>query len=139
MNLNLEARKPVPFVRTGKVGLFGFTLIEVLIASTLFFVGAFVILNLVSQCLRSVSSLQDPSPNAGMLAAELSLTNKLVEGTDSGDFGDIYPGYSWERNVAIAPDATNALYQVDFTIYKSSGRGRGVVVDSELHTQFYRP
>ncbi len=119
-----NATKPPPL---------GFTLMEVLIASTLFFIGAFVILNLVGQGLRGLRVLQEISPDPGMLAAELSLTNKLVESSDCGDFGDIYPGYSWCRDIYLAPDATNALFQVDFTILKD---GRE---DSKLHTQFYRP
>src|SRR5262245_43913614 len=78
-----------------------FTLLEVSIAVAIFFMAVFAILGLVSNTLRNARALQRVEADAGMLAGELSLTNRLYEGFDSGDFsgfsesGDMYPGYSW--------------------------------------------
>src|SRR5271154_5004825 len=75
----------------------GFTILEVMIAVAVFFIGTFAILALVSQSLDNARRLQRPLVDAGMLASQLSLTNQLVEGTESGDAGDLlgdnYKGY----------------------------------------------
>ena len=103
-------------------GLNAFTLLEVIIACAIFFMVAFAILGLVTRSLAAARSLQLRHPDAGLLAAALTLTNKLEEGTASGDFEEFYPGlysgYNWTREVYEA--ASNGLFQVDFTIYQSS-------------------
>ncbi len=38
--------------------------------------------------------LERPMVDAAMLASELSLTNQIVETSQSGDFGKLYPGYN---------------------------------------------
>src|SRR5438552_632274 len=75
-----------------------FTLLEVVIAAGIFFMATFAILGVVSGTVRNARGVQKTDVDAGMLAADLSLTNKLVEGTTSGDFGDLYPGYTWQRD-----------------------------------------
>ena len=113
-----------------------FTLLEVMIAMGIFFMCIFVILELVSTNLRHVQRLQKPSVDIGSLASELSLTNKLEEGGDSGNFGSLYPGVSWSREIKIV--GTNGLFQVDFTVLDSSGGGRQPV-QSTLSIFLYRP
>lgn len=73
-----------------------FTLIEVVVAVGVFFMAMFAILGVMSQCIRAVSSLQKDSPTAGMVAAQAMANDKWEEGSDSGDFGDFYPDYTWE-------------------------------------------
>lgn len=120
--------------------LWSFTLLEVLIASAIFFTMAFAVLELVTRGLAGVKVLQQREPDAGLLAAAMSLTNKLEEGSESGDFEDIapglYPGYSWARDIYEV--GSNGLFQVDFTVIRRSGKGHG---PSETHmsTLFYRP
>jgi len=97
-----------------------FTLLEVMIALTIFFMAIFTILGSVSRSLGAARSLQQKFPEIDALAAELMLTNKLEEGTIEGDFGDLYPGYTWRRETYLK--ATNGLFQVDFTIQSSKGR-----------------
>ena len=58
-----------------------FSLLEVMIAIGIFFVAVFAILGLVSSSLANARRLQRPIIDAGELAGELSLTNKLVEGS----------------------------------------------------------
>jgi Tfp pilus assembly protein PilV len=91
-----------------------FTLLEVLIAMGIFFVSIFTILDLVSQNLRMARSLKLETVDVTSAISDLLLTNRLEEGTESGDFGDFAPGYIWSRNVMEV--ATNGLFRVDVTI-----------------------
>ena len=132
---------PKPEVRSQKsVGasrpLSAFTLLEVMIAMGIFFMFIFAILELVSTNLRHVQRLQKPTVDIGSLASELSLTNKLEESGDSGNFGSLYPGVSWSREIKIV--GTNGLFQVDFTVLDGSAGGRQLV-QSTLSIFLYRP
>ena len=102
----------------------------------IFFMCVFSILELVSTNLRHVQHLQKPNVDIGSLASELSLTNKLEEGSDAGNFGSLYSGVSWSRNITMV--ATNGLFQVDFTVQDSSAGGR-LPVQSTLSIFLYRP
>ena len=115
-----------------------FTLLEVVIALAIFFIAVFAILDLTSQCLRSARSLRNTSVNATSLAAELCLTNRLEEGFESGDFGELYPGHTWAREIYLSPlSPTNGLYQVDFVVFDNAGRKSQV--ESKLSILLYRP
>jgi hypothetical protein len=107
---------------------------EVMIALAIFFVAIFSILELVSQNLRAARLLQKPRVDIGSLAAELSLTNRLEEGSASGDFGELYPKCSWSRDIVQV--STNGLFQVDFTVVDMSV---GQPVESRLSIWLYRP
>src|SRR2546425_5216493 len=91
-----------------------FSLLEVMIAVALFFMAIFAILGLTSQSIGAAARLQRNEVDIASLAAELSLTNSLQEGGDSGDFGDLYPGASWTREITEV--GSNGLYRVDFTV-----------------------
>ena len=102
-----------------------FTLLEVMIALTIFFMAMFAILETVTRSLGAARSLQQKFPDIDALGAELIMmmkTNKLEEGSVDGDFGDLYPGYAWRRDINLR--ATNGLFQVDFVIQSSRGRQR---------------
>ncbi len=92
----------------------GFTLIEVMFAVVAFCTATFAILALVSQSLDIARRLQRPMVDAGLVASELSLTNKLVEGTASGDLsdmlGDKYKNFTYDY--AIDEAQTNKLFQL---------------------------
>lgn len=107
-----------------------------MIAIAIFFMCVFVILELVSTNLRHVQHLQKPSVDIGSLASELSLTNRLEEGGDSGNFGSLYPGVSWSRQITVV--GTNGLFQVDFLVQDGSAGGR-FPVESKLSIFLYRP
>jgi Tfp pilus assembly protein PilV len=87
---------------------------EVMIAAGIFFMAIFAILALVSTSLRSARNLRHIDVDAGMVAAQLYKTNKLSEGIDSGDFGDLYPDYSWQTDSELVE--TNGLWQVDIVV-----------------------
>jgi Tfp pilus assembly protein PilE len=110
----------------------GFSLLEVMIACVVFFVGTFTILALVSSSLENARRLQRPMVDAGLLASELSLTNQLVEDNTSGDFGDLYPGCNWTSKVQ--EDQTNKLFRVDYQVFN----GNKVLV-SKMSVLFFRP
>ncbi len=98
----------------------GFTILEVLVAVGVFFMCIFAILELTASSLRAARSLSRPVPDIGMLLPDLVLTNRLEEGTESGDFGQAYPGARWQREIFLA--GSNGLFQVDFTIYENGKR-----------------
>lgn len=115
-------------------GIRAFSLIEVMIAIAIFFMASFMILALVSSGLRTARMLRTTRPNAGMLAAELTLTNQLEEGVESGDFGKMYREYTWTKTTSEA--GTNGLWQVDFEIFR---RDQSHVPDSTMSIFVYSP
>jgi len=96
-----------------------FSLLEVMIACGIFFMAIFAILALVAGVLRNARALRSVDVDAGMVAAQMYKTNKLSEGFESGDFGNLCPDYSWETEITEA--GTNGLFQVDILV-----RRRGV-------------
>lgn len=104
-----------------------FTLLEVIVACTIFFLVAFAVLELVTRGLGMAKSLQQREPDAGMLAAVYMQTNILVEEMASGDFEDLYPelypGFTWER--ATTEVGSNGLFQVDYAVYHGQKSRRG--------------
>jgi hypothetical protein len=99
-----------------------FTLLEVMFAMVAFCTATFVILALVSNSLANARRLQRPMLDAGVLAAELLQTNRLVTGISSGNLGDLlgdsYQGYKWTRDIREVE--TNGLFQADFIIQSDS-------------------
>lgn len=124
MNLEIKSRAP---------GRQAFSLLEVMIAIGIFFAGVFVILGLVSNTLANARRLQRPMVDASMIASELSLTNKLVEGEYSGDFGELYPGYTW--NSVITEERTNKLFRVDYVVQNADNKA----VVSQMTLLLFRP
>ena len=115
-----------------------FTLLEVMFAMVAFCTATFVILALVSNSLANARRLQRPMVDAGVLAAELSQTNQLVEGVKSGELDDLlgnaYQGYRWTRDVQEVQ--TNKLFQVDFIVQSDYG-DKPVV--SKMSILLFRP
>jgi len=115
-----------------------FTLLEVMIAIGIFFMAVFSILGLVSGALENARRLQRPMVDAGVVAGVLSLTNQLVEGSQSGDLSDFlgktYQGYTW--TYAVQEVGSNKLFQVDFAV-QSDAPGRPVI--SKLSALYFRP
>jgi Tfp pilus assembly protein PilV len=111
-----------------------FTLLEVMIAAGIFFMCIFAILELVSSNLRHARMIQESHVDAGMLLADLCQTNKLTEGADSGDFGELYPGYTWSCNITQVK--TNGFFQIDYTVTRPGG---GPNSESTMSAFLYRP
>jgi Tfp pilus assembly protein PilV len=129
MNIgNPESRIPNPAAGAA------FSLLEVMIATAIFFTCTFAILQLVSTTLRNARVLQVREPNAGMLAAELALTNALVEEQMTGNFRESYPGFAWAQDVYQV--SSNGLFEADFTIHRRVGRSD---VASHMSILLFRP
>lgn len=124
---------PAPLRRGRGRSAPAFTLLEVALAMGLFFAMVFILLQITSTNLRIARALQHQGVDAASLAAEISLTNQLVEGMESGDFGDLHPGYEWRREINLV--GTNGLFEVRFEIYN----GRKSEPDSELVMLLFRP
>jgi hypothetical protein len=120
-------------IKTGADARRAFSLLEVMIAIGVFFMAVFVILALVSSSLENARRLQRPIVDAGMIASELSLTNELVEGDESGDFGDAYPGYSWTANITEVE--TNRLFDVHYEVQRDDDK----IVIQKMDVLFFRP
>jgi hypothetical protein len=93
-------------------------------AMVVFCTAMFVILAMVSNLLTNARRLQQRSMvDAGVVAAELSQTNQLVEGVYTKNLGDLlgdaYNGYSCTYDIEEAQ--TNKLFRVDFIIQGVSG------------------
>ena len=110
-----------------------FTLLEVMIAIGIFFTAMFAILELTTQNLRAARSLKNEGPTAGMVLAKISQTNLLYEGSEQGDFGDIFPTYSWVAETTLA--GTNGLYKLDIAVLRA-GAGEA---ESTMSAYLFRP
>jgi Tfp pilus assembly protein PilV len=110
-----------------------FSLLEVMIAIGIFFMCIFVILSLVSSSLKNARRLERPMVDAAMLASELSLTNQIVETSQSGDFGKLYPGYTWTADISEV--LTNRLFQVDYVVARNDTKE----AVQKMSVLFYRP
>ena len=119
--------------RPGSKGEIGraFTLIEVVLATAILFACMFAILGVLASGLHGATLLKKSGPTAGTVAAEMTLSNKLEAGFDSGTFGDLYPEYSWQRQISLY--STNGLFQVDIAVFHNGDQ------ISSLSTLFYRP
>ena len=105
-----------------------FSLLEVMVALAIFFASAFAILTLVSGGLANARYLERPQVDAAAVASIYSMTNKIVESTESGNLGDllgdIYRGYTWESTSVEVE--SNKLFRVDFMILQPGGGASGV-------------
>lgn len=115
-----------------------FSLLEVMIAIFIFFTASFAILTVVSNGLANARMLQRPQVDAAAIASVFSTTNKIIEGSESGDLGDVlgdtYRGYTWESE-SIEVES-NKLFEVDFVIHSPD---YGHPVFSKISTRFFRP
>ena len=119
----------------------GFSLLEVMIALGIFFLALFTILGLISQLLRNARAFQNKkAADAGMVHAYfLSVTNRVTEGLESGEFSDLaefngqYRDYGWEKETTFF--ASNGLWQVDYRVINH----RLGTVESAISTLYFDP
>ena len=117
-----------------------FTLLEVAIASAVLAVALFAILTLCITNLRTARALGRVHVDPTSIAALLSITNRLEEGVESGDFGDISPGYTWTRRISEynfgAGPVSNGLFLVEIDVMGGSGPNPD---KSSMQFLLYRP
>jgi hypothetical protein len=123
-------------MKTNRPAGAAFTLMEVMIAGGILFMCLFAILALVANTLSNARGLQRLPVDAGVLAADAFLSQKLTEGSDSGDFEDVFPDYRWISETNLYLSDTNGLFQVDVAVLRRSG-DRSVV--SRMSILLYRP
>lgn len=115
-----------------------FTLIEVLIASAVLAVTLMGILAICANGLRIARALQHTHVDASSIASWTTMTNRLEEGVDSGNFndlvGDLAPGASWQRQVTAV--RKRGLFRVDFIVEYSVEKKP---LRSEMSIFLYRP
>jgi type II secretory pathway pseudopilin PulG len=115
-----------------------FSLLEVMVAVGIFFIGSFAILNLVSQSLSNAQRLKHPLVDASAILSQMSLTNQFIEGPYSGNLGDIlgkdYSEFNWQGKITEV--RSNRLYSADFVIFNVRNNRDPVARTSAL---FFRP
>jgi hypothetical protein len=139
MNIQLNQIKIVRKRRSIRSGESAFTLIEVMIAIGVFFIGAFAILGLVANVLHGARLLDKPMVDAGCIAGEVAQTNVLIEvngvnGDLSEFLGKPYQGYEYEYDITEA--LSNKLFAVDVVLH---GNTPGKPVISKMTVLLYRP
>jgi Tfp pilus assembly protein PilV len=110
----LECREPLAF-----------TLLEVMVAMAIFFMAVFGILVLTSQSIGAAAKLDRREIDIGGLAAEFALTNLVEEGSDSGNFGDLYPGAAWTRTVTQVARTPPEQQTLSILLYRPVGGAAG--------------
>jgi hypothetical protein len=114
-----------------------FTLLEVIVACSLFFMVAFAVLEIITVGLVAAKKLQRTEPHFEFLISPHVLTNQLLEGTYSGSFQeimpDLYPGFSWE--CTIEEVGSNGFFRVDYVIIDGMAKGQ----PRTLTTFFHKP
>jgi hypothetical protein len=114
-----------------------FTLLEVIVACSLFFMVAFAVLEIVAIGLVAAKKLQRREPHFEFLISPHVLTNQLIEGNYSGSFEqiipDLYPGFSWECEILEV--SSNGFFRVDYAIYDDTAGAK----PRTLTTFFHKP
>ena len=105
-----------------------FTLLEVLVASAIFFIAIFSILRITTQQLNAARSLQNLEVDTGILPSLISLTNRLDEGPLPPEIRDAFHQMAndtegggesrWSCDGFVTLQATNGLYRVDYVLRK---------------------
>ena len=114
-----------------------FTLLEVIVACSLFFMVAFAVLEIVTVGLVAAKKLQRREPQFEFLISPHVLTNILNEGNYSGSFDefmpDLYPGFSYEYEIVEV--YSNGFFRVDYAIFDNTAGAK----PRTLTTFFHKP
>ena len=125
----MKTRQDSPVTRTRSVPVCGFSLLEVMVASAVFFMVAFAILEMVTRALVGVRALQHREPDPGIILAMYSTNKAWQEMTISGSYDEIapgmYPGYRWELFSRRYMETNDHLFEVDVLSYGEGKSGRG--------------
>lgn len=102
----------------------GFTLLEVMIAVAVIAIALTTLLGSLSQSVSFANSAKFETM-AALLAqskmSEITVESKAAPASDSGNFGDDYPGYAWEVAVSDVfiegiDNISDYLKQLDLTV-----------------------
>jgi type II secretion system protein I len=115
----------------------GFTLLEIVICLGLIALVLVAVFHLQAQNLDLQSEAQFMTTATWLLQERLSqiqAQEKIEEGTNSGDFGEDYPDYTYTQEVSEVPD-TETLYKVKVAVILERDKARK---DLWLETYLYR-
>lgn len=115
----------------------GFTLLEIIICLGLLALVLVAVFHLQAQNLDLQSEAQFMTTATCLLQERLSriqAQEKIDEGTNSGDFGQDYPDYTYTQEVSEVPD-TEILYRVKVSVILERDKARR---DLWLETYLYR-
>ena len=134
-----------------KQSIWAFTLVEVLIAVSIFVVAILASLQMVNQGLVLVRVIQQQRPDMGALAAKTLVELPEPDGTlatgfnepldedfggNGGNVYSLYPDASWQRDI-MSLDATNGFYQATVTVEEIVGDGE--TTELKLRFLMFRP
>jgi general secretion pathway protein I len=132
----------ISFQNSPKTRPAGFTLIEMMVALVILAVGITGTMRAVNASTQASAQSKDTMVAASLAQQVLNekthtdpTTNPLQEGSDSGDFGQDYPGYTWESSVAADANVTGLL-QVNVAVLWQNGFTQR---RSELSTYYLSP
>ncbi|HTI70459.1 MAG TPA: prepilin-type N-terminal cleavage/methylation domain-containing protein [Candidatus Limnocylindria bacterium] len=111
-----------------------FTLIEVAVASAVLAIALFALIGVCAHAMRIARRLDMNHVDCTSLAAEFSLSNRVDEPDQSGDFGNLHPGYQWQTHSEEV--GTNGLIQRDFIVFSSFDK-QGT--ERHLSVYYYNP
>jgi general secretion pathway protein I len=106
----------------------GFTLVEVLVATVILAIGLLAGLTAFSMAARASGASRNDTvipllAEAKLAEVQTMSREDLAAGESHGDFGDSYPGYTWEMTISDYDEVHRA--RVDLTIRApQSGRTR---------------
>jgi prepilin-type N-terminal cleavage/methylation domain-containing protein len=116
----------------------GFTLLEIIICLGLIALVLVAVFHLQAQNLDLQSEAQFMTTATCLLQERVSriqAMEKIEEGTNSGDFGENYPGYTYKQEVSMVPD-TETLYKAKVTvIFESDKAGKDLWLETYLYRQ----
>jgi prepilin-type N-terminal cleavage/methylation domain-containing protein len=115
----------------------GFTLLEIIICLGLIALVLVAVFHLQAQNLDLQSEAQFMTTATCLLQERLSQIESLEtveEGTNSGDFGEDYPDYTYTQEISEVPD-TETLYKVRVAVILERDKDRR---DLWLETYLYR-
>jgi hypothetical protein len=136
--MKLNSSNPVqPACRAEARRKRAFSLMEVMIAAAIFFMGVFAVLGLVSASLGNARRLQRPQVDASAVLAQYAATNIFIEGTYSGNLADLlgktYSDYRWTAEITEV--ASNKLFSVECVVQPYYGKE----IISDLTSLYFRP
>src|SRR4030042_599982 len=115
----------------------GFTLLEIVICLGLIALVLVAVFHLQAQNLDLQSEAQFMTTATCLLQERLSqiqAQETIEEGTNTGDFGEDYPDYTYKQEVSEVPD-TETLYKVRVTVVLERDKAHR---DLWLETYLYR-
>ena len=116
----------------------GFSLLEVLIALGLIATALLGIFRLQGQNLDLQHEGQFMTTATHLVhqrLAQIQSRATIDEGTDEGEFGEDFPGFSYREEIETVPETDNLL-RVKVSVFLESGDGQK---DLQMETYVYRP